>query len=196
MPTKGYIDADGHVIDSDQMYRDYLEEPYRRRGPVTPHIGDGFDRFLYGRLGQQGRGGGPGRPNAQDWLDALDRGEVDATVLYPTTALAVGFITEPDFAVAFCRAYNNWLADQFSKQSPRLHGVAIIPLQDIGEAVKEMRRAVTELGAVGVMLPADGPYLPPTTRSTPKPSASTAWSRSTRPAPSKAADWTNTSSSA
>ena len=39
---------------------------------------------------------------------------------------------------------------------PQLKGVALVPLQDVSEAVKELRRAVQELGLVGVMLPAVG----------------------------------------
>ncbi|ETW95038.1 MAG: hypothetical protein ETSY2_48715, partial [Candidatus Entotheonella gemina] len=43
--------------------------------------------------------------------------------------------------------------------SPRLKAVALLPLQDPEEAVKELTRAVTELQLVGAMLPADGPFL-------------------------------------
>ena len=40
--------------------------------------------------------------------------------------------------------------------SPRLVGVAL-PLQDIAEAVKELRRCVNDLGMVGAVLPAVAP---------------------------------------
>ena len=53
------------------------------------------------------------------------------------------------------RAYNNWFADRFYRVSPRLRAVALIPLQDVPEAVKELRRAVTELGMVGAVLTAN-----------------------------------------
>ena len=43
------------------------------------------------------------------------------------------------------------------KVSPRLVGVALLPIQDISEAVKELRRAVNELGMVGAVLPAVAP---------------------------------------
>jgi uncharacterized protein len=38
--------------------------------------------------------------------------------------------------------------------SPRLLGVALLPVQDVAEAVKELRRAVSELGMPGAVLPA------------------------------------------
>ena len=55
------------------------------------------------------------------------------------------------------RAYNDWLHDRFMRVSPRLVGVALLPIQDIDEAVKELRRCVTELGMVGAVLPSATP---------------------------------------
>src|SRR5207247_701441 len=50
-----------------------------------------------------------------------------------------------------------FLQEEFLKAAPtRLKGIALIPLQDIGEAVKELRRAVTALRMVGAILPAVG----------------------------------------
>jgi uncharacterized protein len=153
LPTKGFVDADGHVRDNEASYRKYMEAPYNQRLVLaTPGGGDGFDRPLLGTLGRQS-------VDAADWIEALDAGGVETTVLYPTAGLNVGFIKEADYAVAFCRAYNNYLSEEFLKVSPRLKGVALLPLQDVGEAVKELRRAVNELHMVGGMLPADGPFL-------------------------------------
>jgi uncharacterized protein len=151
MATKGYIDADGHIFDRDPDYRRYLEEPYAKRGTLTGGS-DGFDRALFGRLQ-------PNTVTPQMWLDMLDRGDCETTVLYTTVGLGVGFIKEVDFAGAFCRAYNNFLSEEWLKVSPRFQGVCLLPFQDVDEAVKELRRAVTELGMVGAMLPADGPFL-------------------------------------
>ena len=153
MSTKGYVDADGHVRDRDRHYRRYLEEPYNRRLAVSGGPGDTFDRPMFETLG------GPEDVTAAIWLSMLDQGGVESTVLYPTTGLTVGFIQEPDFAVAFCRAYNSYLSEEFIKVSPRLQAVALVPLQDPAEAARELRRAVTELHMCGVMLPADGPFL-------------------------------------
>ena len=137
MSTKGYVDADGHVRDRDRHYRRYLEEPYSRRLAVSGGPGDTFDRPMFETLG------GPEDVTAAIWLSMLDQGGVESTVLYPTTGLTVGFIQEPDFAVAFCRAYNSYLSEEFIKVSPRLQAVALVPLQDPVEAARELRRAVT-----------------------------------------------------
>jgi hypothetical protein len=73
--------------------------------------------------------------------------------LYPTVGLAVGNIVHPDWACVVARAYNNWIHDRYMKRSPRLKGMALIPMQDVSEAVNELRRAVNELGIPGAMLP-------------------------------------------
>jgi len=44
--------------------------------------------------------------------------------------------------------------------SPRLKAVALLPFQNVPEAVKELRRAVTELGMSGAFAPAVGLRLP------------------------------------
>jgi predicted TIM-barrel fold metal-dependent hydrolase len=61
--------------------------------------------------------------------------------------------------VALCRAYNTFLHEEFVKKSPRLHAVALLPVQDPDAAARELRRAVSELGLVGAMLAADGSHL-------------------------------------
>ncbi|MEE9194221.1 MAG: amidohydrolase family protein, partial [Alphaproteobacteria bacterium] len=67
-----------------------------------------------------------------------------------------GNIVSLDYAAVACRAYNDWLSDTYLKFDPRLRGMAIIPMQDPEEAVKEMNRAVTELGMLGAMMPSNG----------------------------------------
>ena len=81
-------------------------------------------------------------------------------MLYPTAGLAFSMIQDPSWAVPLARAYNNWFTDKFHKASPqRLKAVALVPIQDVPEAVKELRRAVTELGMVGAVIGANGAEL-------------------------------------
>ena len=149
MATRGdVIDADGHITEEDKQLRDYMEAPYRNR-QSTIYPQDHWDRSLGGTLGEQAT-------NAQSWLDAMDKGGVSQAVLFPTAGLGIGWIREPDFAVAVCKAWNNFVSEEFQKASSRLKGVALVPFQDVPEGVKELRRAVQELGLPGVMLPAVG----------------------------------------
>jgi len=155
------IDADGHVYERDIELFAYLEPPYAGKHtvlafPFWPTI-DGFQRgAMQARLNIHKSL----ETNAQIWLEFLDQAGIAQTILYPTAGLTCGFIKDPEWAVALTRAYNNWLFDCYCRVSPRLLGMALIPLQDPLEAVKELRRAVTQLGMVGAVLPAVGLRLP------------------------------------
>jgi len=150
------IDADGHVMELDEQLRDYIGSPYKdlewhRSYSFWPGLNmDGYLRALRKSGGWAGGGTGP---NAQHWLDFLDKNSIELTVLYPTQGLTHGAIQDREWAVTLARAYNDWLYDRFMRVSQRLVGVALLPVQDIGEAVQELRRCVTELGMVGGVLP-------------------------------------------
>ncbi len=155
----GVIDADGHVMETDAEIFEYLPPPYRGQtqlftAPFFPgldawhraasRVGDGLGRVL-------------DRPSAQDWLDFLDSAGVSASVLFPTNGLAHGVLADPKWAAGLARGYNDWLYDRFLRQAPqRLKGMALIPMQDPAQAAAELRRAVSEQGMVGAVLPAVG----------------------------------------
>jgi len=155
------IDADGHVLETDSELYEHLEPPFSGdpailKFPFFPSL-DGFHRVAR-RLATGTR---KLRPDAahvqvQDWIDFLDRSGIEMAVVYPTHGLGFGLITDPDWACGLAIAYNNWLSARYLKVTPRLKGVALIPLQAPGEAVKELRRAVTKLGMVGAVLPSVG----------------------------------------
>jgi predicted TIM-barrel fold metal-dependent hydrolase len=92
----------------------------------------------------------------------MDQEGIDLSVLFPTRGLLVSQIPEqgwptgpvrqmrdPDLPVAYCKGYNDYAANQ-CRVSPRLKAVGIVPFQDVTAAVAEVRRAVTELGLVGI----------------------------------------------
>jgi len=76
---------------------------------------------------------------------------VDIAVLYPTGGLALiaRDNLDPQFSLAICQAYNNWI-HEFCQYSPeRLKFVAMLPVHDVHLACRELTRCVRELGAVG-----------------------------------------------
>ena len=85
-------------------------------------------------------------------IKEMDAVGVDVTMLYPTLGLFFGSLSDPQLAAAACRGYNNWMADFCQPYPDRLYNVAPVPLQGVDEAVKEMRRVVTELGVKAVMI--------------------------------------------
>ncbi len=138
------IDADGHIFDSEAAYTQYLEPPFKHRGR-DPYPRDAFDRFQDGKLGRF-------PANAEAMLADMDVEGIDTTVLYPTLGLNLSMIREADYAAALARAYNNWVHDYCQAAPERLKAVAILPLMDLPASVRELERAASELGVVGVMV--------------------------------------------
>lgn len=160
------IDGDGHIMElMGTTLPDYLEEPYLSRMRADREAWQGmgatfawlpsdcWDRNLGTSL-FKGHGNRP-----DEWLAQLDAGPLDAAVLYPSFLLLIGAANDADWSVALCRAFNQWVADEFvAKGEGRLHAVGVIPPQDPEEAAKEVAR-ISSLGLVAAMIPSDGPHL-------------------------------------
>ena len=147
------IDADGHVTETWEQIARHLDEPYRKRPLQTPFFPqDGWDRRL---IGTKGNWAGDGK----SWTEALEAGGMAMAVLYPTLGLFLPFLRDAEWAVALALAYNTMLYKELTSQSPRLRGVALLPLQDPAASARELERCVGELGFVGGMLSADSYYL-------------------------------------
>lgn len=155
------IDSDGHVRETDEQIIEYMSPGYRSRRdamlyfPLVPH--HGWHRSIPANdfRHQDFR-----IPDWREWASKLDEGNIALTVLYPTRFMHIGQIGNPSYAVALCRAYNTYLHEQFLTRDSRFRGMALLPLQDIAAAVKELRRAVQKQGMVGGILPAEGLPLP------------------------------------
>lgn len=178
------IDADAHMHEPQYLWERYVEPKYRDRVPKVAFM-DG-NRMVYepdgkiikkGEL-QQGPAESANRAMEEKYGEAfrqwwspeihlkdMDRLGWDIQVILPTGnngnfAYRVA-LKDLELGAAMCRAYNNWAHDYCSVDPKRLKFVAILPGSDIGEMVKEARRAVQELGAVSVRNPLlpDGKWL-------------------------------------
>jgi predicted TIM-barrel fold metal-dependent hydrolase len=89
-------------------------------------------------------------------LDVMDRDGVDYSVLLPSVAGVAGEnlnrIEDADLELACVRAYNDWLAQEWTGHSPRFVPQCLIPLSSIEAAIAEARRAVGR-GHRGVIFP-------------------------------------------
>ena len=143
------IDADGHIREVESDVFEYLPEHYKKRReavlyfPLLPHHG------WHRQAGHGGMGGSFLIPTLQDWQLALDQGNIEAAVVYPTRFMHIGQVGMMEFAVDLSRAYNDYLYDRFLRDEKRLKGIAVLPLQDVPAAVIELRRAVKDYGMVG-----------------------------------------------
>ncbi len=155
------IDIDGHVREADDLWERYLEPPYRERAPKIEQVPNGQLLFLLeGKRHHRKPDESPFRPkqdgspvnehrdlatDPRGRLKDMDRDRIERGLLFPSAGLYLPSVEDPDYAVALCRAYNNWLYDYCGADRTRLMGVAVIPVQDVKAAVEETRRAIVEL---------------------------------------------------
>lgn len=152
------IDADGHVLE-DESLKNYIRENVtgyranRQAAALFPSI----DRLHTGIFVRSADAfGGGKRVGPAEWGAFADEANIRYSALYPSAGLGMGNIAYGYWAEVAARAYNDWLYHEYTKQNPRLKGIALIPMQDPQAAVAELRRAKNELGFIGAMLPANG----------------------------------------
>jgi predicted TIM-barrel fold metal-dependent hydrolase len=136
-----------------------LEEHFIDPTLVHPNYGDSFSS----EFGQQESSYAGFNPKYADAVSArlhdlrdsrieeMDAAGIDIAVLSHTIGGAEG-ISDPTVAVSTARRVNDFLAAEIAASDGRFAGFASVALQDVGAAVKELTRAVTDLGFVGVMV--------------------------------------------
>lgn len=170
-PWDGTIDADGHVLEPAWLWERYLEERYRERAIRIRTDADGLEyleldgrpseRTVKGALGLMGAmGDHDARPSPErrymdhvpfgagdpaERLTLLERENLDKTLLYPTIHLLWECeVTEPGISLAYCRAYNRWIADFCRDSGGRLVPIAHLTLLDPEGSAAELERAVKD----------------------------------------------------
>lgn len=142
------VDCDSHIREAPEDIVPYMSGEARRivenSNPIPK---DGWDRRVGGRLERHTV------KNAQDKLETMDSFGVDTGILFPTSSLYHGLITDPDVAVEYARGYNDYLLNDYLDKSERLMGAMLVPVQRPERAADEIDRVATEDGIVAVFLP-------------------------------------------
>lgn len=179
------FDCDGHILEPDVIWRDYVEPEYReavRAGCWKEDQPDGSFEFtvngiLYAkREGEQAFFGAiltpgmdkdklsrvkmgvdqvpiaPGAYDPRARLRDMDLMGIDQAMIIPTfCGMWFTAIQDPRAALGLARAYNNWALDYCKADPARLFPAAVIPQQDLDDAVGEVRR-VGDLGFTCVLI--------------------------------------------
>ena len=172
MPT---IDADGHVIEPESMFKSLSKEFYPRRPipvflPTDTIRGDFNGCWIiegktYPTIGARGRTtfplpgvntsknsivslGSQTLADVEARLADLDKFNIDIQIIFPTMFL-VSTAEDVKLEGALFQAYNTYLGAACAKSKGRLSWAAPIPFRDPEAAIEEMERAC-ELGAAGI----------------------------------------------
>ena len=160
------VDCDGHIIEAGEEMLRFIEDPIHSSIAGGRDVNRLFPSLDGMHMPQARRSGASGRErvnasefrmgSGEDWVEFLKKAEIEQAIMFTTQGLAVGIIQNPEYAVAVCRGFNDYVYNQYYKVSDRLHPMALIPMQNVPEAVKELRRVVQDLGLPGAMLPTRG----------------------------------------
>lgn len=180
LPYSGAVDADGHVLESADLWEQYLEDKYKSRamrikrdennleyfeidGKPSRRLRRGSLGFL-GAMGQDFKAserspertyvvGAPfGSMDARERVSYLAHENLDMCILYPTLGLFWEWECEdPELTTAYCRAYNRYIVDFCSEGEGKLVPIAHLSLFDPEAAAEELERAVKS-GAKGAFV--------------------------------------------
>ena len=89
---------------------------------------------------------------AEEHVKDMELDGVEVSVVYPTIGLNLYGVQDSELLTDTFRAYNDWLADWCSPFPKRLKGIAMINVDDVPSAVKEIERCAN-MGLGGVMIP-------------------------------------------
>jgi predicted TIM-barrel fold metal-dependent hydrolase len=181
----GIVSADSHVMEPGDLWQRRLDRKYRDNGPrvsltdagvllfsapgVRPFpVAMGFGMGLNGQelyehvskaKSYDSAPAGGWDPIAR--LKDQDVDGVTAEVMYTTLGMPLFGMDDLELQMACFRVYNDFVSEYCSAAPQRLYGVCLVPLSDIGEAVKELQRCA-KAGFRGAQIwgvpPAERPY--------------------------------------
>jgi uncharacterized protein len=178
------ISADSHMMEPADLWETRLDNKFRDRAPKVVKNERGFGYmfiapgvrpfpvaggFGIGKSGEDlkehlKKGYEAARPSGWDPAERLKDQDVDgvrAEVIYTTLGMPLFGLDDDELRRACFTAYNDWVAEFRSYCPPRLHPIALLSLDDIPLAVKELERCA-KIGLKGGMIwgvpPDDKPY--------------------------------------
>ena len=149
------VDGDGHLVEDFAAIRTHMPKDFVANTTVFADI---FPPRSHLHTAQpiQTLPGAFRHTGPEEWLEFADQVGLEAAAIYPTFGLPFGFFVNYDWAIAACRAYNDWLYETYLSRSPRFIGMGMLPAIEPAAAAEELNRVVTGLGMAGGVLPATG----------------------------------------
>ena len=168
------LSSDSHVFEPPDLWTQRIDAAFRDRAPRMVRI-DGADVLVVeadqvlsgiGLISNAGaRFDAPETISGRGRFEDVHRGGWDpeqhladmrldgvgGEVLYPSQGLFYFRVADSALQAAIFRAYNDWLADFCRVDPERLKGIAMISMDDVPSAIRELGRA-KRLGLAGAMI--------------------------------------------
>jgi predicted TIM-barrel fold metal-dependent hydrolase len=167
------VSSDSHIVEPPDLWEGRMPSDLAARGPQVVSEADGDWWYVDGRktmsfLGIQTGDRFDGDPDklrtsgsfgevraaAYDPAAYIAENETDGiwgSVIYPSQGLVLYSVPNTEVVTAAMRAYNDWVAEFCGHDTTRLKGIAMLNIDEPGDAVDELRR-VHRLGLCGAMV--------------------------------------------
>ena len=183
MASYRIVSADAHVYEPSDLWTTRAEPKYKDRAPRIVRTEDGSDWWVCDGLKvvHMGSGSQPGvrfeEPEKltrrdifqnvrsggyipEEHVKDLNADGVDVSVVYPTAVLNSYSVPDSDLLSSLLRTYNDWVTEFCNPFPTRLNGIAMLNVDDVQSAVKEMERC-SKMGLIGAMITVDPPAAMP-----------------------------------
>ncbi len=182
MASLRVISADSHTMEPPDLWTERLGKKHGDRTPQVKLTSKGHlfvapgvrpfavaGGFGAGRSGKELKehlkhGYEAARPAGWDPVERIKDQDIDgveAEVLYTTLGMPLFGLNDAQLQRECFAVYNDWVAEYCAYSPRRLHAIALVSLEDLGEGVKELTRCA-KMGLKGAMIwgsaPADRPY--------------------------------------
>src|SRR5437867_617337 len=167
------ISSDNHVFEPADLWTTRAASTFRDRAPRVVREADGdwwyCDHHRVIGLGAGAQTGmrfgqsdqlrrtttfdhvRPGGYIPEAHVKDMDTDGVDVSIVYPTVGLLLYSVPDSDLLTAIVRTYNDWLAEFCNAFPDRLKGIAMLNVDDVPSAVKELERSA-KMGLVGGLI--------------------------------------------
>jgi predicted TIM-barrel fold metal-dependent hydrolase len=164
------VSADCHANEPSTLWHERIDKAYIERLPriekkpdgTTVQVSDGFRPVRIGHIvfeGEDQERNRAGRTPEERLRDHARDG-IDAEIIFPNKGLSMWATSDPLFADAMCRAWNDWAWDTFGPYKDQLAPLGCIATENIEAAISEIQR-VAKLGFRGLTLPCKPMWGPP-----------------------------------
>ena len=167
------VSSDDHIVEPPDLWSSRIESKWGERTPRIFRVEDGDWWYCDGIKIESAKAGTqagirfedqtklefgglyedvlPGAMIPQERIKDMDSDGIDVSIIYPSIGLVLFGVPDSVLLTDVFSAYNDWLAEYCSHSPKRLKGIAMLDVDDIGSAVKEMERCA-KLGFVGAMI--------------------------------------------
>ena len=170
-PSKYFmVSADCHANEPSTLWHERIDKTYTERLPrmqtgrdgATVQVGEGFRPVRVRHIvfeGEDRERNRAGRTPEERLRDHARDG-IDAELIFPNKGLSMWATSDPLFADAMCRVWNDWAWETFGPYKEQLAPLGCIATANIEAAISEIER-VAKLGFRGLTLPCKPIWGPP-----------------------------------